>query len=235
MLFFLTIYMTINRGNHVAVIRTLSVVALFCILCGVWQLLNYGDMTSISGISDYFALGQQYHAGGGVIGGALIINGHLYRGTTFAAGEFSGVSTQWTEQYSSKVIWARTGSTSALIGRYAQAKCMDSNELNGRIFFANANAGEPEALQVLDEFCTAMATSLHSLQLILDVQKVAIGGGISKQDLLIDTLNKKMDELYEQAYAHRTPATRPEVVRCTFGNDANMIGALYHYLYELKG
>ena len=73
MLFFLTIYMTINRGNHVAVIRTLSVVALFCILCGVWQLLNYGDMTSISGISDYFALGQQYHAGGGVIGGALIM------------------------------------------------------------------------------------------------------------------------------------------------------------------
>lgn len=169
------------------------------------------------------------------IGGALIIDGHLYRGTTFAAGEFSGVSTQWTEQYSSKVIWARVGSTSALIGRYAQAKGMDPNELNGRIFFANANAGEPEALQVLDEFCTAMATSLHSLQLILDVQKVAIGGGISKQDLLIDTLNKKMDELYEQAYAHRTPATRPEVVRCTFGNDANMIGALYHYLYELKG
>ena len=73
MLFFLTIYMTINRGNHVAVIRTLSVVALFCILCGVWQLLNYGDMTSMSGFSDYFALGQQYHAGGGVIGGALIM------------------------------------------------------------------------------------------------------------------------------------------------------------------
>ena len=41
--------------------------------CGVWQLLNYGDMTSISGISDYFTLGQEYHAGGGAIGGALIM------------------------------------------------------------------------------------------------------------------------------------------------------------------
>ena len=73
MLFFLTIYMTINRGNRVAVIRTLSVAALFCILCGVWQLLNYGDMTGIGGISDYFTLGQEYHAGGGAIGGALIL------------------------------------------------------------------------------------------------------------------------------------------------------------------
>ncbi|MBQ6488547.1 MAG: ROK family protein [Solobacterium sp.] len=169
------------------------------------------------------------------IGGALIIDGHLYRGTTFAAGEFSGVSTQWTELYTSKVVWARAGSTAALIGRYAQVKGMDPEELNGRIFFTNANEGEAEALSVLDEFCTSMATSLHSLQLILDVQKIAIGGGISKQDLLIDTINRKLDELYEQAIKHRTPASRPLVVRCTFGNDANMIGALYHYLYEIKG
>ncbi len=73
LLFFLTIYMTINRGNHVAVVRTLSVIGLFCILCGVWQLLNYGDMAGTSGISDYFTLGKEYHAGGGVIGGALIL------------------------------------------------------------------------------------------------------------------------------------------------------------------
>ena len=31
------------------------------------------------------------------------------------------------------------------------------------------------------------------------------------------------------------PATLPEVVTCEFGNDANMIGALYHYLFEIKG
>ncbi len=72
-LFFLTIYMTINRGNGVAVIRTLSVIALFCVLCGVWQLLFYGDMRSMQGVSDYFALGKEYHAGGGLIGGALIL------------------------------------------------------------------------------------------------------------------------------------------------------------------
>ena len=31
------------------------------------------------------------------------------------------------------------------------------------------------------------------------------------------------------------PYTLPDIQPCSFGNDANMIGALYHYLYELNG
>ena len=72
LVFFLTLYLMITHGDRIARIRTVSVVVLFCVLCGVWQLISYSDMAGTS-ISDFFEVGQQYHTGGGAIGGALIL------------------------------------------------------------------------------------------------------------------------------------------------------------------
>ncbi len=72
LLFFLTLYLMVTHGNSVAMIRTFSIIALFCVLCGVWQLIGYSNMTGTS-VSDYFEIGSQYHTGGGVIGGGLIL------------------------------------------------------------------------------------------------------------------------------------------------------------------
>ncbi len=166
------------------------------------------------------------------IGGALIINGALYRGTTFAAGEFSGISTMWEETYDSHKSWSNSQSTSGLVKRYADLKYVPYDSVNGHVFFERANAGEEEALEILDRYCTGLATGIYSLQLAFDAQKVAIGGGISKQPILIETLNRKMDEIFASDSCRHTPATRPEIVACEFGNDANLIGALYHYRFE---
>ena len=166
------------------------------------------------------------------IGGAVIINGRLYRGTTYAAGEFSGISTSWREIYDDKESWSASQSTKGLVETYAERKGVPAEEMDGRIFFANANSGEEEALDVLKKYCTGLVTGLYSLQLALDVQKVAIGGGISKQPLLLEIINEQMTELF--AGQPNTPASQPEIVSCTFGNDANLIGALYHYLYEYR-
>ena len=166
------------------------------------------------------------------IGGAVIINGKLYRGTTFAAGEFSGISTRWQETYDSDVTWSESQSTKGLVNRYSASLEEPEEEMNGRIFFERVNAGDENALKVLEDYCTGLATGLYSLQLALDVQKVAIGGGISRQPLLIECVNRKMEEIF--AEQPMTPASRPEIVSCQFGNDANLIGALYHYLYEFR-
>ncbi len=72
MVFFLTLYLMVSHGNTVALIRTVSIIVLFCVLCGVWQLIGYSDMAGTS-IADYFEVGKQYHTGGGAIGGALIL------------------------------------------------------------------------------------------------------------------------------------------------------------------
>ena len=167
------------------------------------------------------------------IGGSVILNGKLVRGNTFAAGEFSGISSRWDQKYDRHVTWAGVSSTTGLVGRYAERIGKEVSEVNGRVFFEAANSGDETALEVLEEFCDTVVTGIVSLQLILDVQRFAFGGGISKQPLLMETIQRRLDELFDEIGA-KLPATKPEVVACAFGNDANMIGALYHYLYELE-
>jgi len=166
------------------------------------------------------------------IGGALIIDGKLYRGTTFASGEVSPIATEWQKDYKETVGWSNYQSTTGLMRRYEAAIEAEKGSVNGRMFFEKVNSGDETAIAVLDEYCTHMATGLVSLQLVLDAEKYAFGGGISKQPVLIDTLRKKAEEAFScNPYL---PASMPVIEACTFGNDANLIGALYHYLYELK-
>ena len=104
--------------------------------------------------------------------------------------------------------------------------------MNGKLFFDAANAGEPEALEVLERFCRMVAVQIYNLTVLLDVEKVAIGGGISKQPLLLDDLRRVYAGLFasrgESPYMIGLP--RCEIVPCHFSSEANQVGALYTYL-----
>ena len=104
--------------------------------------------------------------------------------------------------------------------------------MNGKLFFEAANAGEPEALEVLERFCRMVAVQIYNLTVLLDVEKVAIGGGISKQPLLLDDLRRVYAGLFasrgESPYMIGLP--RCEIVPCHFSSEANQVGALYTYL-----
>lgn len=167
------------------------------------------------------------------IGGAIIIDGKLYRGTTFAAGEYSNISTRLDLPYSSERNWAVQNGVGRMVEAYEKKTGAEEGSLNGRILFTNANEGEAAAIETIEEYCAGLATAIISLQTILDVERVSIGGGISKQPILIDTLRRVIKEM-NAPYENTAPHTLPDIQPCFFGNDANMIGALYHYLYELK-
>lgn len=169
------------------------------------------------------------------IGGAIIIDGKLYRGSTFAAGEYSGIPTRLDEaKYDPAQMWARLNGVGIMSDAYAKKIGKDPSEVNGRVLFQDAIDGKQEALDTIDHYCESLASGIIAIQFILDVEKVAIGGGISKQPILMESLQRKLHAYYDEAGTFM-PATLPEVVTCEFGNDANMIGALYHYLYEIKG
>ena len=59
---------------------------------------------------------------------------------------------------------------------------------------------------------------------VLDVEKVAIGGGISAAEALLPAIQAELDWLFERCTV--MPTVKPELVRCRYGNDANLIGAL---------
>lgn len=108
--------------------------------------------------------------------------------------------------------------------------------LDGRSFFAAANAGEPEALEVLRRFCHAVAVQIYNLTVLLDVEKVAIGGGISKQPLLLESLRSAYNGLYAsragQAYMEGLP--RCQIVPCAFSSEANQVGVAAAYFEAMQ-
>lgn len=72
LLFFLTIFVMVNRGNRRAYVQTAAAAGLFIVVCGIMELMAENWHGSYE-LSDYFEVGSQYHAGGGVIGGAIAI------------------------------------------------------------------------------------------------------------------------------------------------------------------
>jgi predicted NBD/HSP70 family sugar kinase len=165
------------------------------------------------------------------IGGAIIINGKLYRGTTFAAGEFSPIATRLDLPFDPNNTWAAQNGVGSLVRKYAELSGQDASVLNGRILFEAANHDDQQAIAALQWYCQGLATGLLTIQTILDVEKVAIGGGISKQPLLLETLQNTIEKMAAPYLAYM-PFSLPEICACTFGNDANLIGALYHFLNE---
>ena len=167
------------------------------------------------------------------VGGGIIANGQLVRGIHFTAGEYSFVNTNADEWENTGKTMACQCSTTNLLQWYRARRGLPADTpMNGRQFFDAANAGEPEALEVLERFCKMVAVQIYNLTVLLDVEKVAIGGGISKQPLLLDDLRRVYAGLFasrrESPYMIGLP--RCEIVPCHFSSEAYQVGALYTYL-----
>ena len=84
--------------------------------------------------------------------------------------------------------------------------------------------------------CHAVAVQIYNLTVLLDVEKVAIGGGISKQPLLLESLRSAYDGLYAsragQAYMEGLP--RCQIVPCAFSSEANQVGVAAAYFEAMQ-
>ena len=168
------------------------------------------------------------------VGGGLIIDGKLVRGRDCTAGEYSFMNTNadaWSDPTKSVACQC---STSGLLSGYRARKGLPADApMDGRIFFEAVHAGETEANETLRSFCRAVAVQIYNLNVLLDLEKVAIGGGISKQPILVETLNEVYEEYilrghpFSEAQARCLP--RPEIVPCRFLSEANQIGAFASY------
>lgn len=172
------------------------------------------------------------------IGGGILLNGKVLMGAHAAAGEVSGLVTDVArmepddfnltrvEKFAEAPLWAGLASATGLILEYARQKHLPEGSPmpTGEEIFAAYNAGEPEAQQALKLFARRVAIGILSLQNVLDVEKVAIGGGISAAEALLPAIQAELDWLFERCTV--MPTVKPELVRCRYGNDANLIGAL---------
>ena len=161
------------------------------------------------------------------VGGGIVKNKKIHKGKNFFAGEFSFIATNVNDADGMENCWGSISGSKALIDAAAKAKNINPEELNGYKVFEYANNSDEEILKVLDDFTYKLAIQIFNLQCILDSEIVAIGGGISSQDILIEYIQKNVDK-YHKTFPFDVP--KPNVVRCEFRNDSNLIGALYNFI-----
>ena len=105
------------------------------------------------------------------------------------------------------------------------ANVLKVEEINGREIFELIKNNNQQVIEVFDSFCLDIAIQLYNLQSIYDPEVICIGGGISKQKILIEKIRKFLKEIQLQNHQ----LLMPNVINCKYYNDANLIGALYHH------
>ena len=138
---------------------------------------------------------------GSGIGGGITLGDNVLSGSHGFAGEFSYLSTKWKDYEGFNSKW------------WPQA-------------FKYCNEGNQKALKALSEYCDILAMGLWNIQATVDPDKIAIGGGISQQPILIEYINKSLDKFYSKM---PIPIPRVNIVNCKYFNDSNLIGALANY------
>ena len=122
--------------------------------------------------------------------------------------------------------WSDDGSTVAVTKRVAKELDVDYHTLDGKEVFDQADNNEVYKKYV-DEYYRTLAMGIYNLQYAYDPSMIIIGGAISSRSDLLDKVNEQLDIIFSQlTHAH----VRPNIKVCQFGNDANLIGATYHYI-----
>ena len=172
---------------------------------------------------------------GSGVGGGLILNGALYRGSHFSAGEYSYVCANENQSQALDGYWGISGGAPGLAKAVAKYTGTNWEEYDGIRIFQQANDRNLEVLKGLRDFTDSLAVQIYNLNILLDLDCVAIGGGISQQPLLLEYLRESMDALVDnnpiKMISPHIP--KPTLTTCRFYNDANLIGALYRFK-ELK-
>lgn len=164
---------------------------------------------------------------GTAVGGAVIVDRRVLKGKNCMAGEFSYMLTDSDDPLNASKTLARQGGMPALIHMASARLGVPEAELTGEEIFSRADCGDGDALECIRKFAKNLAVQITNCQFVFDPEKIAIGGGVSAQPLLISLIREELKEI-NAVYPHTAPV--PEITACRFHNDANLIGALYTHL-----
>lgn len=155
------------------------------------------------------------------VGGGIVIDGKLLRGTHSLGGEFgfmfvNGIRDGKPEEN----IFSNDASTRALEEKAEKAF---GRKVNGIELFSLAEQGDATAVKVLNEFYRNLAMGLYNICYTIAPDTVLIGGAISQQPALIDAVKREISALTPSFSVDLTDLIRFD--RCQYLNDAGLIGA----------
>ncbi|HJO93039.1 MAG TPA: ROK family protein [Victivallales bacterium] len=156
------------------------------------------------------------------VGGAIIINGRIYKGFHGFAGEFSRmavVGKMLEPNERGKFVLDKTASTNSLLVRYKKAT---GKEISGQELMKLVKQEDESAVLAYQDFLDSLQFGIDTIVNFVDPEMIIIGGGISAQGgYFFDKVNKIFRE---QAY----PGYDDIIIRkAELENDAGLLGAAY--------
>ncbi|MEK4670291.1 ROK family protein [Niallia sp. FSL R7-0271] len=159
------------------------------------------------------------------IGGSIVLNQTILRGANLHGGEFGCMIMGAPAQEPLQGTWSLAASTNALVEEVKKRKQIEEGTFDGEAVFRLAKEGDSIAKECIAEFYKRLAIGIYNLKYALDPEKILIGGGVSSRPEVIEGINRELQQLRNDV-----STLQIEVEACQFGNDANLVGALFHFL-----
>lgn len=153
------------------------------------------------------------------IGGAIYLDGKLFTGNSFSAGEFGHIVTHQSGRKCTcggEGCYETYASTTALVNDVKEKLGLD---LNGREIFERFD--EPGIKAVIDLWIDEIVTGLKSLVYIFNPALIVAGGGIMNEEYITQEINARLASQLMNSFR------KVKVVKAQMGNDANKLGAAY--------
>ncbi|ADG40372.1 sugar kinase and transcription regulator [Leuconostoc kimchii IMSNU 11154] len=164
------------------------------------------------------------------VGGGLVLNGELFTGTHFQAGELSFLS--YHSNMSFDHFEGSLGSAVKMIERVAVALNMPDKHDGLKVFEA-INQRHEVAWPIFEAYVMEIGLLIYNVQTVVDLERCVIGGGISSQPIVTTEIEKAYHQLFERNTVVAQTLTKAEILPSHFSNDANLYGAIYNLLLKI--
>ena len=128
---------------------------------------------------------------------------------------------------SDSAIWTHQVSVQSLRRKVGKLKGMDWKNISGEQIYEMAET-DPEVQDILEDMYFNIAWHCCNLYITLAPEIILIGGGITAQPKFLEGIVKYVTKLRRLSYIY----DRMKIDLCKFGNDSNLLGALFNFLQK---
>ncbi|WP_422117369.1 ROK family glucokinase [Brachybacterium sp. UNK5269] len=173
------------------------------------------------------------------LGGAIVLDGQLVRGSAGFAGEIAHITAvpdgQWCgcgrrgclEQYTAGTALVRTARRRASAGDARMSPLLqvaggDRKQIDGPMITRLAQQGDPGAIELIAEIGRWLGMGMASISTLLDPEVIVVGGGVAAAgDLLLGPAR----EAYAAHLTARNHRPLAPFLPASMGNRAGIVGA----------
>lgn len=179
------------------------------------------------------------------VGGGVIVDGDIVHGSKGAAGEIGHITSVTeggflcncgkrgcleTVASATGLVTTAEEQAASFIGESSLKENYEATGImSAKDIFEYASLGDQLALDSIEHLANHLGLALANCSVVIDPEKIVIGGGVSKAgDLLLNPIRQ-----YFKKYAFKPVAEKTEIVVAQLGNDAGIMGAAWLAVHKI--